>query len=69
MSSHDTESRHWGLFVQDMIAFAERVLSYTDGMDQERFVADLRTYDATLRNLELIGEAAAHIPQHVRHAH
>ena len=38
-------------------------------MDQERFVADLRTYDATLRNLELIGEAAAHIPQHVRHAH
>lgn len=23
-------------------------------------------FDATLRNLELIGEAATHIPQHVR---
>ena len=27
------------------------------------------TYDATLRNLELIGEAATHIPEGVRAAH
>ncbi|MFP4453607.1 MAG: DUF86 domain-containing protein [Desulfobacterales bacterium] len=27
------------------------------------------TYDATLRNLELIGEAATHIPEDVRAAH
>jgi uncharacterized protein with HEPN domain len=32
-------------------------------------VADARTYDATLRNLELIGEAATHIPDEVRAAH
>ena len=25
-----------------------------------------RTYDATLRNIELIGEAATHVPGHVR---
>ncbi len=44
-----------------MIGFSERVLSYSAGLDQEALVADERTYDATLRNLELIGEAATHI--------
>jgi len=34
-----------------------------------RFVASSLTYDATLRNLELIGEAATHIPDGVRAAH
>jgi uncharacterized protein with HEPN domain len=32
-------------------------------------VASGLTYDATLRNLELIGEAATHIPDEVRAAH
>ena len=49
-----------------MIAFAENVISYTDGFDQDRFVKSGITYDATLRNLELIGEAATHIPQEIR---
>ena len=35
-------------------------------MDQDTFIADQFTYDATLRNLELIGEAATHIPNEVR---
>ena len=38
-------------------------------MHQAGFVADTLTYDATLRNLELIGEAATHIPSEVREAH
>lgn len=38
-------------------------------MDQTAFVTDSRTYDATLRNLELIGEAATHIPTAIREAH
>ena len=49
-----------------MIGFAERVLSYTDGLDQKSFDASRLNYDATLRNLELIGEAATHIPAPVR---
>ena len=52
-----------------MIEFAERVLSYTEGLDQEQFTTDERTYDATLRNIELIGEAATHVPGYVREAH
>ena len=62
-------TRHWRFYVQDMIKFAERVLAYTDGLNRETFTADYRSYDATLRNIELIGEAATHIPAHVREGH
>ena len=61
--------RAWLLYVTDMITFAERVLQYTDGLDQQAFVASGLNYDATLRNLELIGEAATHIPEAVRAVH
>lgn len=61
--------REWRLYVDDMIAFAEKVLAYTAGLDQPKFVADTLVYDATLRNLELIGEAATHVPDDVRQAH
>ena len=53
----------------DMIEFGEKVLSFAEGMDQSTFAADARTYDATLHNLALIGEAATHIPNAVRDAH
>jgi uncharacterized protein with HEPN domain len=49
-----------------MIDFAEKVLTYTHEMEQSRFEQSGLNYDATLRNLELIGEAATHIPEHVR---
>ena len=69
MSSSDESSRAWHFYVTDMIEFGEKILSYTKGMDQLTFVADGRTYDATLRNLELIGEAATNIPSYIRSAH
>ena len=59
-------SREWRFYLDDMIACVEKALVYTQGYDQRRFVASGLTYDATLRNLELIGEAATHIPEHVR---
>lgn len=58
--------RAWRFYVDDMIGFANNVLSYTEGYDQPAFEQSKLHYDATLRNLELIGEAATHIPQHVR---
>jgi uncharacterized protein with HEPN domain len=61
-----TTGREWRFYIIDMIEFAEKILSYTEGFDQQRFVENGLTYDATLRNLELIGEAATHIPDEVR---
>lgn len=58
--------RQWRFYLDDMTEFAEKVLAYTDGLDQESFVASGITYDATLRNLELIGEAARHVPHEIR---
>ena len=44
----------------------KKVIAYTDGLDQEGFVASGLNYDATMRNLELIGEAATNIPDEIR---
>lgn len=69
MSDSSGTQREWRLYLQDMIAFAEKCLTYTKGMDQKQFVDSGITYDATLRNLELIGEAATRIPDDIRAAH
>jgi len=61
--------REWRFYLDDMITFAGRVLTYTDGLDQDHFAANDLVHDATLRNLELIGEAATHIPDEVRSNH
>ena len=65
----DQRQREWRFYLDDMIDFAGKALTYTSEMDQEGFMASGLTYDATLRNLELIGEAATHIPNDVRAAH
>jgi len=69
VSDADGASRAWTFYLDDMIGFAEKVLTYTAGFDQDGFVRDGLVYDATLRNLELIGEAATHIPESVRATH
>ena len=65
----DSAPREWRFYLDDMIEFAEKAIAYTDGLDQAAFVASGLNYDATLRNLELIGEAATHVPDAVRTSH
>ncbi|WP_167632200.1 DUF86 domain-containing protein [Mariprofundus ferrooxydans] len=62
----DSAGREWRFYLNDMIGFAENVITYTEGFDQKSFVASGLNYDATLRNMELIGESAMHIPDDVR---
>lgn len=49
----DSSRREWRFYLDDMIGFAGKVLTYTEGLDQAGFVASGLNYDATLRNLEL----------------
>ncbi len=65
-TSLDNKGRDWRLYVDDMISFTEKVLVYTEGLDRLQFEATGLTYDATVRNLELIGEAATRIPVSAR---
>jgi uncharacterized protein with HEPN domain len=62
-------TRAWQFYIDDIIGFADKVIAYTNGLDQKRFVQSGLSYDATLRNLELIGKAASHVPQLVRDKH
>ncbi|MDP1900232.1 MAG: DUF86 domain-containing protein [Rubrivivax sp.] len=49
------------LYVEDMLEFCDCALAYAAGVSRESFDADRMRYDAILRNLELIGEAATHV--------
>jgi uncharacterized protein with HEPN domain len=64
----DSAKREWRFYLDDMIVFAEKVIAYTDAFDQAGFLANSLNYDATVRNLELTGEEATHIPDAVRAA-
>ena len=64
--SEARQAREWRFYVQDMIGFCDKVMRFTHGLDGTSFASDAMRYDATLRNLELIGEAATHVPSEVR---
>lgn len=62
-------SRSWELFLRDMLEAAQKVIRYSGEREMEVFVADEMAYDATLRNLEILGEAAKNIPGEIRQLH
>ncbi len=55
-------SREPRLYLEDILEAIRRVRLLTAGMDRSRFGEDWRTQDATLRNLEILGEAVKHLP-------
>jgi uncharacterized protein with HEPN domain len=55
-------SREWLFRLEDILDALERIDEYIQGLDLQTFEADQRTIDAVVRNLEIIGEAARHIP-------
>lgn len=69
MSEDGHEVRHWRLYCQNMVEFGDKVLSCTEGLDRDAFVSEDVIYDVTLRNIELIREAATHITAVVRDAY
>jgi len=58
--------RDFRVYLDDMRVSAEKVLRYTSGFSFGQFMNDEKTFDAVVRNLEIIGEAAKHIPQEIR---
>jgi len=59
-------SRNPRLYLEDIQQSCAKVLRFTSGLTFEQFKQDDLRYDAVLRNLELIGEAAKNIPAEVR---
>ncbi|TDM07986.1 MAG: nucleotidyltransferase [Ideonella sp. MAG2] len=54
------------LYLVDMLDFGRRALDYAGDLSLSEILADQMRYDAILRNLELIGEAATHVPPELR---
>ncbi len=69
MSDSIEPKREWQFYLDDMCKFARNVLTYTEELDQATFIASGLNYDATLRNMELIGEAATHVPKEEQAKH
>lgn len=59
-------SRDPRLYLEDILDCARRILEYTRGIDLAAFRTHGMVYDAVLRNLEVLGEAAKNIPSGLR---
>jgi uncharacterized protein with HEPN domain len=59
-------SRDWRLYLGDIVTSCEKIRRFTAGMSRESFLADERTVDAVVRNIEIIGIAAKRIPDGIR---
>ena len=55
--------RDYRLYLEDMLEAITRIERYTIRIDLAAFQSDEMRVDAVVRNLEIIGEAAKHIPQ------
>lgn len=54
--------------LDDILDAINKIHVYTHGFDLARFRSDDRTVDAVARNLEIVGEAAARLPDDFRAA-
>jgi uncharacterized protein with HEPN domain len=61
--------REWEFRVEDILQALDKIAHYTAGLDRAAFCADEKTIDAVLRNLEIIGEAAANISVEIQSRH
>jgi len=51
------------LLLQDMLESANKIITYTKGLNYDTFISDDKTIDAVVRNFEILGEAAKRIPE------
>jgi uncharacterized protein with HEPN domain len=57
--------RRWDIRIRDILSSITKIQEYTKGLDYKGFQDDTKTVDAVIRNLEIIGEAARHVPEDI----
>lgn len=58
--------RDYRLYIDDILEAIGSIEGYVIELTFEEFIRDKRTVDAVIRNFEIIGEGAKHIPEKVR---
>ena len=61
-------SRSWLLYLDDLIASAEKIGRLVSGTNASSFSSDEAVFDAVLFNLQVIGEALKNLPESARSA-
>ena len=59
-------SRNWTFYLEDVLESAQKIRRYTEGLTFAQFCSQDMVIDAVVRNLEIIGEAAKHLPAEAR---
>ena len=57
------------LLIEDLSIAIGRIEKYVAGLDCDHFLADEKTVDAVIRNLEIIGEASRQMPEDFKQSH
>ncbi len=61
--------RDYRLYLDDILEAIIKIEKYTTGLSIEHFKEDDKTVDAVIRNFAIIGEAAKHVPSHIKKRH
>ena len=56
-------------FLRDIREAVRRIKMYTEAMTYDHFLVDIKTQDAVIRNLEIIGEATKSLSTELRGKH
>lgn len=59
-------SRDYHYFIKDIILSCEKILRYVGSLNYGQFCSNEEKYDAVIRNLEIIGEAAKCLPKEIK---
>lgn len=64
MSTRDQQ-----LFIDDILEAVKRIQKFIKGYSYEQFIFDIKTTDAVIRNLSIIGEAASKVGKEFHSKH
>jgi len=56
-------------FLLDILEACNRIADFTKDMSCDEFIEDIKTQDAVLRNIEIIGEAVKNISNELKNRH
>ena len=65
----DKANKDTGVFLTHILESIELIEIYVKDMDKQAFLSDIEAQDASMRRLEIIGEACKNIPADFRKSH
>ena len=58
--------RDYKVYIEDIVEAIRKIRFFTTDLSLQTFSSDAKTFDAVIRNLEIIGEAIKRVPEEIR---